>query len=108
MSESQSYIETALPIPQYDEIYPLYTFTQIGVPSDNKGHDYLAERVKVLNPTLSEIIRHDISYFLQYEVPDAYSTEDCLDYTEGIEIGYNFAIGVFTYLFFFKIWHKKY
>ena len=102
MNESQMYIETALPIPQYDEVQPLNTFVQSGLPDNIERHEQLAEKVKCLNPLISEVIRHDIAFFEKYEIPESYTYEQSYEYIEGISIGYDFAIGVITYLFYLR------
>ena len=102
MSEPQAYIETALPVPRYDEVLLLNTFVKRGLPNNIERHEHLAEEVKKISPAIIEVIRHDISFYEDYELPESYSNDQCLEYAEGIEIGYDFAIGVITYLYYLR------
>jgi hypothetical protein len=102
MNDYKKYTQSGLPIPNYQEGIELEQFINIGTPDYPYQYEYLSEKIKTLSPAIGEIIRHDISYFLEYELQDSYTEDESIKYTNGIEIGYDFAIAVVTYLQFLR------
>jgi hypothetical protein len=62
----------------------------------------LAERVYQLSPKIQRVIRHDIAQYSQYEVGEEVTEEESDLYADGIQAGYDFIVGCFTFIYFLR------
>jgi hypothetical protein len=92
-----------LPIPSDHEIIEINSdFLKDNESNINHNLYLAADNVIKRNPTISEIISYDITFFQEFEAIENYTEEQINEYSMGISSGYAFYIGLHTLVSFIR------
>ncbi len=68
--------------------------------------DDIVQKVILIRPAIKRVIEHDKLVYVQSEHEKSLEDYEVFQYTEGIEEGYRFAVGCFTYICMLRGNHK--
>jgi hypothetical protein len=60
-----------------------------------------------VRPKIPRAVKHDMNVFREHEVDDFMSTAEIQEYCEGIQLGYEFVVGSFTYVRYLRSNHES-
>jgi hypothetical protein len=89
-----------LPVPDHDELGQLYCalMFETGDPDIYQ----LGQHIQESNPYIQAVMDEDLMRFLDSYGADEMPGNEVQAYADGLEVGYNFALGALTYLFFLR------